>query len=122
MRLRSLPVTIVVLSAFILNGCQTLTRITLPDSTPPPPNAAVFAQLKAGDTVRVTMRTGEKVTFTLEEVRAEGVVAKDGRHISFGDIRQLEKRHISGTKTVVTIAIPLVLLAFVAYVATHFGP
>ena len=84
---------------------------------PPPPNAAVFAQLKAGDTVRVTMRTGEKVTFTLEEVRAEGVVAKDGRHISFGDIWQLEKRHTSGTKTVVAVAIPLVLLAFVAYVA-----
>jgi hypothetical protein len=119
---RSLPVTVVVLSAFILNACHAATRVTLPDSTPPPPTAAVFAQLKAGDTVRATMRTGEKVTFTLAEVQAEGVVAKDGRHIPFVDIWQLEKRHISGTKTVMAIAIPLVLLAFVAYFASHFGP
>lgn len=122
MRVTKPAVAIVLLSALLLSGCHSMTRVVLPDSTPPPPNAAVFAQLKAGDTVRVTMRTGEKVTFTLEEVRAEGVVAKDGRHIPFGDIGQLERRHFSGTKTVVVIAIPLVLLALVAYFAMHFGP
>jgi hypothetical protein len=65
---------------------------------------------------------GEKVTFTIAEVQAEGVVANDGQHISFGDIWQLEKRHVSGTKTGMAITIPVVLLALIAYVATHFGP
>ena len=122
MKPRSLPVTVVVLSAFVLNACHSTRRIALPDSTPPPPTAGVFSELKAGDTVRVTIRTGEKATFTLAEVQAEGVVAQDGRRIPFADMWQLEKRHVSGTKTAILIAIPLLFLAFVAYVATHFGP
>jgi|APIni6443716594_1056825.scaffolds.fasta_scaffold1773220_2 hypothetical protein len=68
------------------------------------------------------MRTGEKVKLTLAEVQSEGLVAADGRHISFRDIWQLEKRHNSGTRTVLAILIPIAVLSFLAYVATHFGP
>jgi hypothetical protein len=122
MKLRVPPITVVLLSAFILNGCHSLTRVALPDSTPPPPNAAVFAQLKAGDDVRVTLRTGEKVTFTLAEVQAEGLVAKDGRRYAFSDTRQIERRHISGTKITIGVACVVALLSFMAYFVTHFGP
>jgi len=120
MRLRVLPITVILLSAFILNGCHSLTRVALPDSTPPPPNAAVFAQLKAGDDVRVTLRTGEKVTFTLAEVQAEGLVAKDGRRYAFSDTRQIERQHISGTKITIGVACVVALLSFMAYFVTHF--
>jgi hypothetical protein len=98
------PVAVVVLGAFIFNGCHTVTRVTLPDSTPPPANAAVFGLLKAGDNVRMTLRTGEKAAFTVAEVQAEGLVATDGRHFSYRDMAQLEERSLSRGRTAGLVA------------------
>lgn len=95
MKLGRPAVALFLLSALLLSGCHSMTRIAIPHSTPPPPDAAVFADLRVGDNVRVTMRTGERVTFTLAEVRTEGLVAEGGRHIPFGDIAQLDKRRFS---------------------------
>jgi hypothetical protein len=103
-RRRSVPVAVLALSAFIVNGCHTVTRVTLPDSTPPPANAAVFALLKAGDNVRVTLRTGEKAAFTVAEVQPEGLVATDGRHVSCRDMAQLEERSLSPGRTAALVA------------------
>jgi hypothetical protein len=119
-RRRTVPATVVVLSAIILSGCHSRTRVAVPDSTPPPPNSAVFAQLKPGDNVRVTLRTGEKVTFTLAEVQPDALVAKDGRHFAFRDMTQLDKRHLSPWKTV-GLAVGIFVVWFVA-MAVSFGP
>jgi hypothetical protein len=117
MRLTTPAVAIVLLSALVLSGCHSMTRVALPDSTPPPSNAAVFAHLKAGDDIRVTMQTGEKVTFELAEVQTEGLVARGGRHIPFRDIAQIEKRYISWTKIGILTGS---ILAYLAYFVTHF--
>jgi len=95
---------VVVVGALILNGCHTLTRVEVPDSTPSAPNAAVFAELKAGDHVRITLRSGEKVSFALAEVRADGLVGRGGRHIPYRDMAKLEERHVSRGKTAWLIA------------------
>ena len=122
MRLRTPAVTIVLLSALVLSGCHSMARVALPDSTPPPPNAAVFAHLKAGDNIRVTMQTGEQVTFTLAEVQTEGLVAQDGRHIPFRDMAQIEKRHISPGRTVgLVVGIFAAWLALLVVAAVTVG-
>ena len=118
MKLTTPAVTIGVLSALVLTGCHSMTRVALPNATPPPPNAAVFAHLKAGDDIRVTMQTGEKVTFTLAEVQTEGLMAEGGRHIPFRDMAQIEKRQISWIK----LGILTGILAYVAFGLYHFGP
>ena len=119
-RRRTVPAAVIVLSVIMLNGCHSRTRVALPDSTPPPPDAAVFAELNAGDNLRVTMRTGERVTFTLAAVQPEALVAKDGRHIPFRDVTQLDKRHISPWKTV-GLAVGI-FVVWLAVMATSFGP
>ena len=117
MRLTTPAVTIVLLSALVLSGCHSMTRVALPDATPPPPNAAVFAHLKPGDDIRVTMQTGEKVTFTLADVQTEGLVADGRRHIPVRDMAQIEKRHISWTKIGILTGS---ILVYLAYLVTHF--
>lgn len=117
-RTRSGSVAVVLLSAILLSGCHSMTRVALPGATPPPPNAAVFAQLKSGDHVRVTMQTGAQVTFTVSEVQTEGLLAEGGRHIPFRDMAQIEKRHISWTKIGILTGS---ILAFLIYVAANFG-
>ena len=119
MRLTTPAVAIVLLSALVLSGCHSMTRVALPDATPPPPNAAVFAHLKAGDDIRVTMRTGEKVTITLAEVQTEGLVAEGGRHIPFRDMAQIEKRHISWTKSGILTFLLVYLVNLSSFI---FGP
>ena len=98
-RRTDVPIAVIVVSALFLNGCHTTTRVGVPDSTPPPPSAAVFAELKPGDNVRITLRSGEKVGFVLSQARADGLVGQDGRHVPYRDIAQLEKRHFSGSRT-----------------------
>jgi hypothetical protein len=123
-RRRTALVTVVALSVSILNGCHTMTRVAVPDSTPSPPNAAVFATLKVGDNVRITLRNGEKVSFALAEVRADGLVGRGGRHIPYGDMAQLEERHASGSKTawlIVAIGGAVVLFILISYAAAMGG-
>jgi hypothetical protein len=94
-----------------------MTRVAVPDSTPSPPNAAVFATLKVGDNVRITLRNGEKVSFALAEVRADGLVGRGGRHIPYGDMAQLEERHVSGSKTALLIGGAVGLFILISYAA-----
>jgi len=94
------PIAVIVVSALFLNGCHTMTRVGVPDSTPPPPSAAVFAELKPGDNVRITLRSGEKVGFVFSEARADGLVGQDGRHVPYSDVAQLEKRQLSRSRTI----------------------
>jgi hypothetical protein len=93
---RNRPVAVIVLSALLMSGCSPWTRVTLPDSTPPSPNAAVFAELKAGDAVRGKTRTGARVTFTVATVQADGILATDGRWWHYRDITSVEKKPREG--------------------------
>ena len=116
-RTRSGSVAVVLLSAILLSGCHSMTRVALPGATPPPPTAAVFAQLKSGNHVghHADGRTGD----------IHGLRGPDGRALGggraahpFRDMAQIEKRHISWTKIgILTVSI----LAFLIYVAANFG-
>jgi hypothetical protein len=92
-------VAAILVSALIVNGCHTMTRVGLPDAASPAPNAMAAAGLSGGDEVRVTLRTGEKVSFALSEVRAEGLVASDGRYVAYSEMAELKKQTFSSART-----------------------
>jgi hypothetical protein len=114
---RNRSVAFIVVSALLMSGCSPWKRVTLPDSTPSPPNAAVFAELKAGDAVRVTTRTGSHVTFTVATVQADGILATDGRWWHFRDMTNIEKKSQEGAAvaTWTVIGAGLALCAYWAY-------
>jgi hypothetical protein len=94
--------------------------IAVPGS-PPPAKSAVATELKAGDRVRVTMRSGNREAFVIVEAQVEALVAEDGRRFPYADIALLEKTRISKTKTIALIAaLPFIMLVLVGL--TYHGP
>src|SRR3954452_61952 len=91
----------VVLSAVLVSGCHTQQRIELPGSVSPssaPPGIALSG-VKAGDTVAVTLKSGEKLGFPVQDVQQDGLVARGGRRFLYQDMARLEKRQLSKGKT-----------------------
>lgn len=88
----------ILVSALFLNGCHTTTRVALPDAAPTPA-AISFSELRAGDNVRVTLKSGGKVSFVLSEVRADALVGESGQAIALGDIADVRKQTFSGART-----------------------
>ena len=76
----------------------------VPGSTPPPPSAAVFTELKAEDKVRVTLQNGNMAEFVIAEVQTAALVAQDGRRFAYADIARLEKTRVSKGKTIALTA------------------
>jgi len=93
-----------VLSALILSGCHSRVPITVPDSAPPPPTAAVYTELKAKDKVRITLRNGSTQECVIGEAQADALVADDGRRFYYSDIARLEKTRVSKGKTIALVA------------------
>jgi hypothetical protein len=75
----------------------------VPGAAAPPPDAAVFTELKAEDKVRVTLRNGNTAEFVLADVQPDALTARDGRRFPYADIARLERIRVSEVKTVVLI-------------------
>jgi len=112
---RSARTTAVVLSALILSGCHSRVPIGVPDSTPPPPTAAVLTELKVGDQVRVTLRNGSVVESVVADLQAEALVAGDGRRFPYADMARLERIRVSPAKTAALVGGLLLIVFFLAY-------
>ena len=115
-----------VLCVLLAAGCSSHQRIEMPgvSSATVPPSPSVD-HLKAGDTVRITMRTGETLSFPIQEVQPDGLVAKGGSRFLYRDIARLEKRHFEKTKTI-ALAVGLGIAAFsiliLVVIAAEGGP
>lgn len=60
------------------------------------------SQLKAGDTVQVTRQDGSQAELKLTAIDADALIA-DGQRIAFGDIRQLARKQVDGTRTTLLV-------------------
>jgi len=99
----------------ILSGCHSRVPIGVPDSTPPPPTAAVLTELKVGDHVRVTLRNGSVVESVVADLQAEALVAGDGRRFPYADMARLERIRVSPAKTAALVGGLLLLVLLLAY-------
>ena len=57
-------------------------------------------QVKAGDTIRVTLRDGGTAMVTVQRVTPEAIIASDGTKFDLAEITAMERRGVSGGKTV----------------------
>lgn len=71
-------------------------------------------QVKADDTVRVTMRNGSSAEFKVQSVAADAIVSTDGRRFDSNEIRSVERRGVSAVLTAISA---LAILSFTALVA-----
>lgn len=75
-------------------GCRSLRPVT-PETTAAQPAWDV----QPGDDLRLTLAGGRRVTCTVAAVENGVIVAKDGARYPFADIREVERREVSGGKT-----------------------
>ena len=73
-------------------------------------------RVKAGDTVRVTMRNGSAAEFRVQSVAPDVIVSVDGRRFDSNEIRSVERRGIDGDKTLFLVVAPLAVAAVVVWV------
>ena len=70
-------------------------------------------QVKAGDTVRVTMRNGSSAEFKVQSVAPDVMVSVDGIRFDSNEIRSVERRGIDGDKTAFSVVAVLAVAAVV---------
>jgi endonuclease YncB( thermonuclease family) len=99
-------------SAVATAGCTSMHRVSV-GTTATQPASKRFGP---GDTVRITMNDGRRIRFTVQTVDATAITGKGTRY-DLADIRTIERREFSGTKTTVLVVGILAGWFFLAYAA-----
>ena len=55
--------------------------------------------------MRITLRNGDEVRFTVAEVQADALLGNTGRRVLYSDMQSLERRHLSKIKTGVILGL-----------------
>lgn len=63
------------------------------------PGEPAFGPVTRGDTVRVRLRSGERLEFEVAQIQGDTLVAKGGTRFSRTDIVQLQRESFSKVKT-----------------------
>ena len=95
-------------------SCTSMHKVPMAAASPGQP--AVW-QVKAGDTVRVTMRNGSSAEFKVQSVAPDVIVSVDGRRFDSNEIRSVQRRGVSGVLTALSA---LAILSFTALVVAVF--
>jgi plastocyanin len=96
-------------ASIAMAGCTSLHRVPMVPSAQAPAEVAV----KAGDTVRVTLRDGTRTEFIVGKVNADAIVARNGDAYDAANIVTLERRQFSGRKTILLLlGIPVGVFGF----------
>jgi hypothetical protein len=106
--------------AVALSGCTSMRPV--PVVTTPAPQSAAARPVGHGDDVRVTLRDGRVVRFTVQAVEPGRLISADGMAYNVTDIVSLERRGFSGVKTVLLLAsLPVGVFLFIAAVFAFSG-
>jgi hypothetical protein len=101
-----------ILIAVILSGCHHMVPVV--DTLSSVPTAVGVSTLAVGDQVRVRLRNGDSAMCVVAEIRADALVAEDGRRFNYADVARLEKRRVAKSRTIVLIAaMPIIMLVLV---------
>jgi hypothetical protein len=75
-----------------------------PATRPANPGDPVFGRVQAGDTVFVETRGGEQVSFVVQHIDGETLIATGGRRYANADLIRIERKEVSRAKTTGLIA------------------
>ena len=95
-RFRRLISCVLALSVVSMTGCTSMKTIH-PATAPEPPT---FEEVKAGDTVVVHTRGGQRARFVVQQVEGDALIAPDGIRYPAREIVQLQRRSFSTGRTV----------------------
>ena len=104
-RRKSRSLTAFVLCAFVVTACHSQKRIAISNASDPSATPTATTPLKVGDQVRITLRNGDEVRFTVAEVQADALLGNTGRRVLYSDMQSLERRHLSKIKTGVILGL-----------------
>jgi hypothetical protein len=77
--------------------------------------ASAARAVSAGDQVRITLRDGRLVSFKVLVDDSAGIVAVDNSRYEMADIVTLERKGLSGTRTVILVAAGIATFVLVLY-------
>ena len=104
-----------------VSGCTTMRPVVASDA------ASFAAQIEAGDSVRITRNDISTVKFKVSELSDEGI-GGDGTFVAWSEIRQVEVKKIDAARTGIAVAVSVLVIGLVAYLASDitvgpvFGP
>lgn len=105
--------TAVILIAAMLAGCHARQRLDIPGVAPPRPDAA---SVQPGNHVKIKLRSGKIVSFTVAEVRSDQLVGTKGQQVDYQSMTRLERTHLAVGRTIVlVVGLALYLALGVAY-------
>lgn len=81
-------------------GCTSLKTIRPATS----PEAPVFGNVKAGDTVILHLHDGRRLQITVQRIEDDALVSAEGVRYTTGEIAQVQRRSFSGGKTALAVA------------------
>jgi len=97
--------------SLVLTSCYSLQRVAIPSGQTPPS----LPDVKVGDTVVVTNRSGAKKTFEVIAIEADALVGHDVR-APYADMSTLDVKHLrKGATTGLVVGVVLTVLTIVAY-------
>ncbi|PKG58889.1 MULTISPECIES: hypothetical protein [unclassified Shewanella] len=100
-------IVIFLLNTLAFSGCTSLNDVQ-PNSDVPIAN-----QINIGDTVVITMLTGEAIEFSVETI-TKNKISGEGQNVDVKKIEKIEKREFSGAKTSL-LAISIAYLVGVSF-------
>jgi hypothetical protein len=107
------------LGTLVVSGCHTHQHVALPGSASAAAPEDELPHVNPGDHVRVTMRTGERLNFLVEEVLKDALIAKGGRRFPYEEMARLEKKQLAkGRTTALVVGISAAALTLILLAAT----
>src|SRR5688500_20111226 len=96
-------------------SCSSWHKVPVVQTSPGQP---IAWQVKAGDTIFVTLRDGGSTVLKVQSVTPDAIIASDGRRFEHTNITSVERRGFSPGKT--AGAVGVAAIAFVLVVAAGF--
>ena len=110
---RSLVCAVTALAVATAN-CSSWHKVPVVQTSPGQP---IAWQVKAGDTIFVTLRDGGSTVFKVQSVTPDAIIASDGRRFERTNITSVERRGFSLGKTVVLGALGAVVAYYILLAA-----
>lgn len=101
MMFRRLSACVLVCLVPSLSGCTSMRTVRLV----PPPAQPIYGDLKAGDTVEIETRDGERQRFVIQQIDGDTIIAPGGQRYKRDEIVKLQRKSFSAPKTVALVAV-----------------
>ena len=98
-------------------SCSSMHKVPVVQTSPGQP---IAWQVKAGDTIRITLRDGGSAEFKVQSVTPDAIIASDGTRFEQANITSVERPGFSAGKTI-GLGVGVGVIAFYILALTFFN-